>query len=387
MSQSVIGVCEVIPGISRRAGGPSSFLSDLSFQLPADSFRFAILTEGPPTRDDVALDDRIELHRVTTSLPRPYKLFHPPHSHSFDAIARRMPLGIVHSHGLWRNISRLAAKWARSHAVPLVISPHGTLEPWALAHKAFKKRLALIAYQRRDLANAIAFHACSDKEADAIRRFGLKQPIATIPNGTVLPPQNVLARHANGETKTALFLSRLHPVKGLPMLLEAWRDVAPRDWKLVIAGTDDAGCGPELARRAQEMGIAAEVEFTGPLFENDKSLAIAQADFFVLPSYSENFGIVVAEALSHGVPVLTTTGCPWRELETFQCGWWVAPTVSGIRDGLAKAFAATSESRRQMGLRGRRLIEERYQWPAIAEKFRQFYRWLIDGGAQPDFVS
>ena len=110
------------------------------------------------------------------------------------------------------------------------------------------------------------------------------------------------------------------------MLLDAWKQLAPDDWRLVIAGNDDSNHLPVIEAKIRELGLDDSVEIAGPLFGEAKEQAFLDADIFVLPSYSENFGIVVTEALGYQVPVLTTTGCSWRELDTERCGWWVDPT-------------------------------------------------------------
>jgi len=296
---------------------------------------------------------------------------------------------VIHLAGLWLPFSRAVVGLAKGEEIPLILSPRGMLEPWALNSKKWKKKLAWTLYQKRDLEKATAFHATARSEADSIRRLGFKQPIAIIPNGVHLP-QITTDQPKTGEPKTeektALFLSRINPKKGLPMLLDAWAKLAPADWRLVIAGNDDSHHLPVVERKVRELGLGERVEIAGPLFGAAKEAAYRHADLFVLPSYSENFGIVVAEAMGYGLPVLTTTGCPWQELQTHNCGWWVEPTPAGIERGLNEALSTKNEALSEMGLRGRKLVEEKYQWPGIAERMLEFYEWVLHGGERPDFV-
>jgi glycosyltransferase involved in cell wall biosynthesis len=290
---------------------------------------------------------------------------------------------LVHSHGLWLPFNHTVAGLAGKRHI---ISPRGMLEPWALNNSKWKKRVAWWLYQKRDLKRAIAFHATAESEAESIRRLGFKQPIAVIPNGVDLPEIFKPAVKPEGASKTALFLSRIHPKKGLPMLLDAWKRVAPDNWRLVIAGNDDGNHLPLIEKKLKELGLGDQVTIAGPLFGKAKDVAYRNADLFVLPSYSENFGIVVTEALGYQLPVLTTTGCPWQELITERCGWWVDPTPEGIEAGLGDALASSSMQLQEMGVRGCELVREKYQWPIIAENMWVFYNWILNGGEQPKFI-
>ena len=151
-------------------------------------------------------------------------------------------------------------------------------------------------------------------------------------------------------------------------------------------GNDDSNHLSEVLAKVESLGLRDRVEVVGALFGQDQLRAYQDADVFVLPSYSENFGIVIAEALSHRLPVLTTKGCPWRELETARCGWWVESTPDGIETGLREMFQTSNGEFLAMGIRGRELIEGRYLWPTIADNMLEFYEWLIHGGSKPALV-
>jgi glycosyltransferase involved in cell wall biosynthesis len=289
---------------------------------------------------------------------------------------------VVHAHGIWTGGALAAGRLAARCGCPLVVSPHGMLEPWALNHRRYKKALPWMLWERRTLMNATLLQAMSEQEAEGFAIQGLYNPVAI--HGIGLDLANVLPRAAaaNGP-RTCLFLSRIHPKKGLPMLLQAWALLKPSGWRLVIAGPDEGGHMTALQELSQRLGLTTAVDFVGPVYGNEKWRMLAAADLFVLPSHSENFGIVVAEAMAAGVPVLTTTGTPWRVLREERAGWWVAPTEEAIGGALSEALALSSQEMLSMGQRAAFIARERFNWPAIAGAMRSAYEWAVGGGALP----
>jgi glycosyltransferase involved in cell wall biosynthesis len=302
-------------------------------------------------------------------------------------IGRQTPPSLIHNHGLWLPVNYWASSAARRLGLPLVIHPRGMLEPWALQHKGAKKRLAMALFQRRDLETAKVLVATSAVEYRNIRNLGFTMPIAIIPNGIELVPEDSGGAQPlhNAELRTVLFLSRVHQIKGLINLVHAWAQVQPAGWRLQIAGPDEGGHLAEVMHEARKAGIEASVDYLGEVDGAQKAAVYRNADLFVLPTFSENFGVVVAEALSHGLPVITTRGAPWADLETHDCGWWIDIGVESLAAALRQAVALSDDERRTMGERGRAYVQ-RYNWDDIARQMAEVYRWVLDGGTPPACV-
>lgn len=293
---------------------------------------------------------------------------------------------IVHDHGIWLSHNHRLAKLAARRRIPRLVSIHGMLEPWALSHKRLKKRIAWWLYQRRDLTLARCLHATAEMEAVAIHRLDLGIPVRVVPNGVDVPadlhPRAGRARQCGVEKRQrriALFLGRLHRKKGLPMLIEAWARVRPENWELRIVGPDESGHRAEVEKAIRAARLDNEISISGALEGQAKTLAFFGAELFVLPTHSENFGIAVAEALAHGLPVLTTTAAPWSMLPEHACGWWVSPTVKGIAEGLQRATSLDSTTLHMMGQRGRELATVQFGWQRVAEQFIGIYEDLCRG--------
>jgi glycosyltransferase involved in cell wall biosynthesis len=290
-----------------------------------------------------------------------------------EALSSAGKVDLLHDNGLWLPHNHRLAGLARSRGITRVVSLRGMLEPWAMAHKGLKKRLAFALYQRRDLSRAAVLHATSDEEAANAARLGLGRPIRVVPNGVDLPVTLPPRAGSPDGRRTALFLGRIYPVKGLPMLVEAWAKVRPEGWHLVIAGPDEAGHRAEVEALVTRHGLGDAVTFPGAIAPGDRAALYAGADLFVLPTHSENFGMAVAEALAHGVPVLTTRGAPWPMLAEKGCGWQVETSIPGLEGGLRAALAKPAQELAGMGAAGRAFMQAAFGWDAVARRMHDLY--------------
>jgi len=297
-------------------------------------------------------------------------------------IAAAGAMDVIHSHSLWMMPNIYPAEAAMKAGRPLVISPRGTLSPVALRRSHWRKRLLWWSGQHAAVAMASAYHATSEQEHRDIRAAGFRQPVAVIPNGVDLPPP---ARpRARRKRRRMLYLGRIHPIKGLDNLLRAWATVSARatDWDLHIVGPDSDGHEAALRRLATELRLES-LEFSGPKYGPAKSDCYRDADLYVLPSHTENFAMSVAEALAHGLPVVTTRGTPWSALRDKGCGWWVNADTAGLTQALLAATAVSPGDLSAMGKRGRQWMADEFSWTYVAEEMAALYDWIARGGAPP----
>ncbi|REJ64474.1 MAG: glycosyltransferase [Planctomycetota bacterium] len=306
---------------------------------------------------------------------------------ALSALHRERPIDVIHSHGIWSLVNHWACRFARRHAIATVISPRGMLDRWCLRHKRIKKVLAMAAYQRGDLASADCLHATASHEAHAARELGLTTPCAIVPNGVDFDLDAESGSTAPARKKAVLFLGRLHPQKGLANLVHAWSQVEPSGWRCVIAGPDEVGHLAELKRLVAERGLADKFEFVGEVAGKEKGDLLRTCSLLVLPSYSENFGIAAAEALAHGLPVITTKGSPWRQVAEEDCGWWIDVGSEPLARALREATRESDAVLRDKGRRGQQLIEREFTWPSVAERMNRLYRWLLHQGPTPEFLA
>jgi poly(glycerol-phosphate) alpha-glucosyltransferase len=301
---------------------------------------------------------------------------------------------LVHQHGLWMYPSVACHRWSTRTRKPYLVSPHGMLDPWALGHSGWKKRLAGWLYEDSHLRRAVCLHALCEAEARAVRAYGLKNPICVIPNGIDLPagldasPPDWEDSGTRG-AKVLLYLGRLHPKKNLVNLLRAWAAIqrqgkGARDWRLVIAGWDQIGYQARLARAARELEIEESVRFPGPRFGDAKHATLGRADAFILPSLSEGLPMAVLEAWAYGLAVLMTPECNLPEGFATGAAIRLGPGPEAITPGLVELMEMSDAARAGMGRLGRKLVCEKFAWPRIARQMRAVYEWCLGGGARPD---
>lgn len=313
---------------------------------------------------------------------------------------------LVQTHGLWTYTSWVSQQWHRRTGGPCFIHPHGMLDPWAVRHSGIKKRLAAALFENRHLREAGCIRALCVPEAEAVRSYGIPSPVAIIPNGIDLPEEEPVLPKA--DPKMLLYLGRLHPKKGLPLLIEAWAACRPRDWQLVIAGWDEKGHEDELKGRCRELGVPcrvlpvdpflsgleesdataeANVTFVGSVYGEAKDVLLRRASGFVLPSFSEGLPMTVLEAWAYRLPVVMTDPCNLPEGFTAGAALRVETEAASVARGLAELIAMTESERTTMGEAGRALVEARFLWPAIAIQVDEVHEWLLGGGSRPACVE
>ena len=356
----------ILSSIDVDAGGPSRSVPLLCGALAKQGVGIELLTQ--PSANPVSI--------TQTSL------FKQANKTYFELQFTPLACDVVHLQHVWDPYMHIMARRARRAGIPYIITPRGMLEPWIMARHVRRKQLALWLYQRNDINRAACLHATCNAEMQQLRRLGFNNPIAVVPNGIDLSaiPYNPQAKN----TRKVVFISRLHPKKGIELLLDAWKTMDTTGWSLEIAGEGSPNYVESLANKIKTEKINAQL--VGAMYGTKKWDFLASAELMILPSYSENFGMVVAESLAMGVPVITTHDTPWQELETHQCGWWIALSVDNIRTALTQAFALTATERQLMGERGRELMLQNYQIDAVAQKMKKLYQWVLGNGDKPNFV-
>ena len=355
-----------IPSIDRTSGGVGTYMQLLTAEL----------------------GKLVELHVVTHKEKNPLELknchvhfiennnpFLPKEKKNFIFLLNEIKPDVFHANCCWLPMSAYTAMWARNAGYHVVYTPHGMLEPWIMKrHYWTKKFPASLLFQKRGIQIANVIHATAESEKHNLTQLGWNNNIEVIPNCVEI--DKITMKESWIRNKNILFLSRVHVKKGINFLIEATANLKTelQGYTINIAGEGEESYINELKQLASKLGVENLIHFIGGVYGDKKWELFKKADLFVLPTHSENFGIVVAEALACGTPVITTQGTPWQELESYHCGWWTEIGTEATTKALKEFLQCTETQLEQMGKNGRKLIEEKYSSQKVAQDMVELYK-------------
>lgn len=384
-------IAHVMPTLAEWYGGPVNAVLNLG----AAQREIGIKVSYWATGDE-------ETRRRLASLPGDLRLFNthwPQGWFRSPELVRKLTeqiasFDLIEVHGIWEYTVFMAARIARRANIPYVIRPTGVFtHPWR--YRTLKKRLYSVLIGNRALKGAACLHVASQKEAEGCREAGLRLPITIVPSGIDPKDFEALPNAMEAEDfwpmlkgrQVILFLSRISREKGLDQYIPAIRDLLEagglRAPLFVIAGPDHRGYLATVKNLLERYDLERYVFFPGMLRGREKLALYRRADVFVLPSYSESYGIVVAEALACGTPVVTTTGTPWKGLVDADAGRWVSPERGPLAEALRELLEMPRERREAMGQKGRDIILRDYTWSVAARKMKTVYQSILDGKDVP----
>jgi glycosyltransferase involved in cell wall biosynthesis len=390
LNQNQRRVLQIVNSMSDVSAGPTYYIRKLSETLASRGCRVDI--HSLKSRSDISQVERDKNEFVYdySHLPIVKHIFHSKELYSVVMAAGREEV-LYHSHGLWRMCNIYPSNAVRRWGGELIVSPHGMLGKHALQYSRLKKRIFSLIWQNRAFESAYCFHAASDQELEDIRSSGIKKPVAVIPLGIDVYNETEILRakcRRDSRHRTLLYLGRLHRQKGLLNLLEAWAGVESMfpDWDIRIVGPSQDGYLEELLSSISRLSLK-RASISGPLFGSERDTAYREADLVILPSFGENFGMVVAEALANGTPVICTKNAPWAALASNDCGWWIDNDRDSLRAGIIAALSMPRSALDAMGRNGRRLMEDQFSWAKVTDDMQALYNWTLSKGDRPSFVE
>ncbi len=291
---------------------------------------------------------------------------------------------IIDIQGVWNSGSIFNLILFFRTRTPFIITPRGMLDDWSIKKSFIKKILYFFLIDRFSIKNAFCLRATSKLEALRLKKLGFKNWIVNVPNGIKIPQLKLKYKRKSKKKYRLLFLSRLTEKKGIEYILQAWKKIYIKhpNWELLICGHDQDNEKSRLMQLAYDLKLQ-RVEWKDPVFGKDKKLMYQSSDIFILPSKSENFGLVVAEALAHGVPVITTKDTPWEDLEKYKCGWHIKLNLKILIKTLKYSFNLSPKKRFLMGQRGRKWVVKAFSEKLVSLRMSRVYRWALKKGPIP----
>ena len=388
-------IYQSINDLSSFSGGPTKTVNQLSSNLINYGFKLNLITKNGFIESPNFKNNKLDYDKYFKIKPS----LNPLVKSDLLSFAREefsnKSLKIIHDNGIWLPFNNTICRISRDMNIPLVISPHGMLEPWSLKYRSIKKKIAWSLYQYKALKSAMVLHATSEQEASNLKDLNLNIPIAIIPNGINIPKKDSILKvkeladigiNDDGR-KIILSLGRIHPKKGIYNLLKVWKNsnFMYKKWRLVIAGIPDQKYLKLLESYIFDNNLSGSVLILGPLFGENLENIYRNSKIFILPTFSENFGLVVAEALSYGLPTITTTGAPWSILNKENAGWWCEPSIKDLTNVFYKILVQDNKTYKFMSDNALK-VSKIFDWNLITSSYVKLYSWVVGVGDKPDFI-
>lgn len=371
-------------GVTRKAGGVCDAVRDLFTNDEFGGQSVQIMS----FEDEFVEEDLVKWGHI------PVKLFKPGFMLSSGDAKRALlnaKTDILHMEALWRCPHLWMSDWKKVQKKPIVCSPHGMLDPYIIHSQGFIKRIVSKCFFQNGLEAVDCFHALCHKELEDIRLYGLKQPVAIIPNGVNLPPENLKFKKQD-KRHHLLYLGRLHQKKGVDLLLLAIAQIKEyhpellKNWIVDLVGWDHENCKAVLENLVQKYNLKDYVVFHGGLFGEEKQRMYATADAYILPSHGEGLPMTVLEAWSWKLPVIMTPQCHIPEGFGASAAIRIEDNAESTKNGIIKFLSMGEDERIAMGNNGFKLVSEHFTWSASARKMIQLYKWLLGQAERPSFV-
>ena len=363
-------VVHYIPSIAFSSGGVGAYMQVLAKEL-GNLVELHVITHE---RESSLLLENCIIHKIPQ-----FKFFKKKARKAYEQLLDEIHPDVVHINSCWMPMSAYAQKWAHKKGYHTIYTPHGMLVPWIMKRHYWTKKVpALLLFQKKALQASDVIHATAESEANYIKDLNYNSNVIVISTGINLEQIDVKSDWTI--KRKILLLSRIHKVKGLEFLIEAVSKLKNEfaNWDIEIAGMGDVSYIDSLKSMSKENGCENIIHFTGSVQGEEKWKKYREVDVFLLLSHTENFGIVVAEALASGTPVITTKGTPWEDLETYHCGWWTEIGTEGTVGALKDFLQKDEKELEEMGRNGRRLVEEKYSNKKIAKDMVNLYESLIN---------
>ncbi len=381
-------VLSFLTSISLRTGGPSRSVPMLVRGLAEAGVDITLMTVYSEDMNTHALEGTSAKLKV---LKRDYT------QNEVEEFVASEKFDIIQVQSMWDLRYHNMKKIADKYHIPYIVTPRGMLEPWSLSQKKWKKKLALWLYQLKDLKTSVCIFTTAEMEAQNVRKLGVNVPIAVIPNG--ISTEGYTCRKSMDKVKKqVLFLSRIHEKKGIEILVDVWEQLIPQfpDWNLVIAGNGEEVYINQLKDLVSQKSLNGSVQIIPPVFGEEKLDLYQTSSLFVLPSYSENFGMVIAEAMSCGVPAVTTKFTPWNLLNgnmvsmgvqaKEKTGWCIELSKEELEKAMREAMSMSAQELYDMGQKASLLIKENFDYRSVAKKTKDLYCWILGEGNKPNFI-